>query len=228
MKKYLFLIILILVLFVGCASARVSTEKQEVEKTSGSIKEAAESISKKYRVQIIRFGIPEDIAKKYPELADKRVGWGLYNRIIDSFYETGKFEFLEEKEDIMKRVMQQWKLSEMGLVVEEEKIEEIKLSAPEYLVYAEVYDFGISHEENIKGVKSKQENTTVIGVQIRLVNVNNAKYIPASGMGEAKSTAETTWVKAELEFDSTTVGIASQKAIDEAVKKLLIRFSESE
>lgn len=225
MKKYLFLFFLIL--FIGCASSKVTTEKQNIEKTNKTVKEASENLAKRYRVQIIRFGIPEDIAAKYPELADKRVGWGLYNRIIDSFYETGKFEFLEEKEEIMKRVMQQWKLSEMGLVVEEEKIEEVKLSAPEYLVYAEVYDFGVSHEENIKGVKSKQQDTTVIGVQIRLVNVKDAKYIPATGMGEAKSTAESTWVKADLEFNSTTVGIASQRAIEDAVKKLLIRFADS-
>ena len=38
---------------------------------------------------------------KYPELADKRVGWGLSNRIVEGFYDTRRFEFVEEKEAIL-------------------------------------------------------------------------------------------------------------------------------
>ena len=49
---------------------------------------------------------------KYPELADKRVGWDLSNRIVEGFYDTRRFEVVEEKEANLKRMLDQWNLTD--------------------------------------------------------------------------------------------------------------------
>ncbi len=72
----------------------------------------------------------------------------------------------------------------------------------------------------------EQRNTTIIGLQIRLVNVETGGYIPASGTGEATTTAESVWVTADVPFDQTTVGIASQKAVEAAIRNLIKRMDD--
>lgn len=181
----------------------------------------------KTRVQVIRFGIPSDIVEKYQELADKRVGWGLCNRIIEALWSTGRFEYIEEKEAILERMIDQWKLSQAGIYTSETAVEAGQLKAPEYLIYAEVFDFAVSKSEKVLGAKKQEATTTRIGIQIRMVDIKTGTYIPASGNGEAATTqGGTIWAKNRSEFDQTTVGIASQQAVNAALLQLLERFEK--
>jgi curli production assembly/transport component CsgG len=225
-KKMLLTVCFAATLFGIISCAAVHTERlKESYETADTSKPFPLYNGPKSRVQIIRFGIPQDIISKYPELADKRVGWGLYNRLIDGFYDTNRFEFVEEKKEIQKRILDQWVLSQKGIIIEEEQIESEGLSAPQYLIYAEVYDFSVSYSEILIGIAMEKVNTTIIGIQIRMVDVATGKYIPASGTGEAKSTAASVWVNASLPFDQSTVGIASQKAVNTAIRNLLERIN---
>ncbi len=213
----------LLPVIISCAT--VSTERvQAKSETADLIEPFPPYEGPKSRVQVVRFGIPEDIAQKYSELADKRVGWGLSNRIVEGFYDTGRFEFVEEKETMLNRIVEQWKLTQAGIYAEEQPLEAGGLKAPQYLVYAEVYEFSVSHAEVLAGVAMEKTNTTIIGIQIRMVDVATGEYIPASGIGEAKSTAASVWVRADLPFDQSTVGIASQRAVNVALRNLLKRL----
>lgn len=175
----------------------------------------------KFRVQIIRFGIPQEVAASYPELAEKRIGWGLYNILIDQFYETNRFIFIEEKDAIRDRIMQNWALSQSGIAVEDQQIDESRgLALPQYLVYAEIFAFSVSTSEKIVGVAMEKVNTTNIGVQIRVVDVSSGEYIPSSGEGNASTTAKTVWIMTDQPFDQSTVGIATKKAVRVAVSDL--------
>ncbi len=222
--KVLKYVLLTSVMLFSCAT--VTTEKSKsVTPAAEATKPYPEYSGKKRPVQVLRFGIPKEIAEKYPELADKRVGWGLYNRLIDNFYETKQFEFIEEKEEIRSRVMDQWALSQSGIVVEEKQIDESQgLSLPEYLIYAEVFDFAVGKEEKISGISMEQKSTTQIGIQLRLVSVATGEFIPASGSGDATTTAKSVWIETDAEFNQSTVGIATDKAIRAAVLKLLERI----
>ena len=216
-------------LMVNCA--KVYTEGPDKEQEPASISTQSEFSFPPYngpktRIQVIRFGIPADIAMKYPELADKRVGWGLCNRIVEGFWETNRFEYVEEKKEIIKNLVEQWALSQTGIVTEETAIEPGSLKAPEYLVYAEVYDFGVSHSEEIMGLRVEEVNTTIIGIQIRMVNAATGEYIPASAIGEAKTKGIGIWATVDLDFDQTTVGIASQNAVNKAIIKLIKRIQK--
>ncbi len=212
----------------ACASVSTQTAPRH-EQAAGASPTALASGSPsgpKTRVQVIRFGIPKDVADKYPELADKRVGWGLCNRLVEALYNTGRFEYIEEKETMLEKLIEEWKLSQAGIYTSETAIETGQLKAPEYLIYAEVFDFAVGKSEKVAGMKKDEKNITTIGVQIRMVDVKTGSFIPASGVGEAASTQSgAIWAQNRAEFDQTTVGIASQQAVNAAVQQLLQRFS---
>lgn len=210
--------------FIACATVSTERTRSDFEKDE-AIKPYPPYSGAKTRVQIVRFGIPDDIVKKYPELARKRIGFGLSNRLIEGFYDCGRFEFVEEKRTMLEHILEQWKLSQSGIYAEEEPIPIGGLKAPQFLIYAEVYDFSVSYSEVVRGVAVQKTNTTIIGIQIRMVDVATGKYIPASGVGEARSTAASVWANPKLKFDQSTVGIASQRAVDAAIRKLLARLN---
>src|SRR3990172_6865191 len=96
-------------LFFSCAS--VSTERDYAGYESADVTQPfPQYTGAKKRVQIVRFGIPDDLIKKSPELAQKRVGLGLSNRIIETFYDTNRFEFVEEKQTMLEKILEQWTL----------------------------------------------------------------------------------------------------------------------
>ena len=227
-KATCFALSLILVsLLLGCASVEVADgddpfSTQVPEKISFPKYEGPQS-----RVQVIRFGIPTDVASKYPELLEKRIGWGLCNRIVDSFYETGRFIFVEEKEEMLRRLIDNWKLTQAGIYTSDEEIESSSMRAPDYLIYGEVFDFAVSNRERLIGTRKKEMLFTRIGVQIRLVNAKTGEYAPGTGIGETwTESSGSVWAKNRTEFDQSTVGEATQKAVNLAILKLLDRMKD--
>jgi curli biogenesis system outer membrane secretion channel CsgG len=222
LKSTVMSIPLVALFILSCAT--VSTEKSTAAKQGKAVQDEqypAYSGEKK-RVQIIRFGVPPEITAQYPELAEKRIGWGLYNTVIEEFDASGRFTFIEEKKAIQDRIMQNWALSQSGIVVEEQQIDESRgLSLPQYLVYAEVFDFSVRTSEKIVGVAMHKENTTQIGVQLRIVDVASGQYTPTSGTGEAATTAMTVWLTPDQEFDQSTVGMATKRAVHAAVLSMV-------
>ncbi|MDX1546273.1 MAG: CsgG/HfaB family protein [Rhodothermales bacterium] len=217
-------VLLISVLMAGCATVKTEHDPQAFETADVSRPFPAYD-GPKARIQVVRFGIPEEIARRYQELEDRRVGFGLSNRLVETFFDTGRFEFIEEKDAMQERMAEQWVLRQGGIYAEDEPIgPEDGLTAPKYLVYAEVYDFAVSNAETVRGVASEQQKTTIVGVQIRFVDVDTGEYVPASGRGEATSVASGVWVSPDLPFDQSTVGLASQRALNVAVRNLIDRL----
>ena len=213
----------LLSLICGCAT--VTTQTDVVENKNEQAVVDNRYSGPKTRLQVIQIGIPEKISRQYPELAEKRIGWGLANRLVEAFYDTRRFTFIEEKEEILNKMMDNWKLSMSGIVSEQTAVQPGQLNAPEYLVYAEIYDFSVSEQEDIVGIAASKDKITRIGVQIRLVNVQTGEYIPASGIGEVVvTTGSILWAATREDFDQSTVGKASQIAINTAVNQLLKRL----
>ena len=179
----------------------------------------------KWRVQVLRFGVPAEIAAQYPDLHNKKVGWGLYNRLIDELFATGRFTFVEEKDEIQKKVLDQWALSQTGLVVEEQQIPTGAMSSPRFLIYAEVMEFAVGRAEDVRGVKSSETTVTRVGVQIRIVDVVSGEYVPATGSGDAKTQGDAWFLNAQMNFDETTVGISTQRAVKMAVQQMIQRMA---
>src|SRR5215471_53374 len=126
----------------------------------------------KRRVQVVQIHIPAEDLKSYPELAEKRVGFGLSNILVETLYDTNRFTFLEEKEQVRKRLVDLWELTEDGILVKDPKAPETALQAPDFLVYAEIFDFAPCSPVDKVGLLSKKLTcVTSVGVQVRIANV---------------------------------------------------------
>jgi curli biogenesis system outer membrane secretion channel CsgG len=223
----LFCLVLSALLLAGCASVKTEGVQGSVGSALGAIPSDAPYpafAGTPLRVQVLKFSIPAEVAKGYPELGDKQVGWGLANRIVDEFFETGRFKFVEEKMEMQQKLIAQWALSESGIVAEDQKIASEGLSAPQQLVYAELTDFSVSQSEQVVGVSLEKRATTRVGVQLRVLDVGTGEYVPASGLGEATTVGTAVWVNPQMSFDQTTVGLATRRAVREAVHALLKRM----
>ena len=217
---------------IGCASVKTeSTDygsgKPEPESKSATPEQQEDYTGPRQLVQVVRFGIPKDVLESYKELADKRVGWGLCNRIVEELYDTDRFDYIEDKEEFLKRVLEVWKAEEAGIFfTEDTRSRQVK--SPDYLVYAEVFDFGVSQQERILGPRKREVTVTKMGVQIRFVDTRTMQYTPASATGEAVvKKGGSIWSGLDVGFDETQVGIAAEQAIESAIGKVLKRLDRS-
>ena len=175
-------------------------------------------------IQLIQISINENILNAYPELRDKRVGFGMTNRIIEVLEEAGRFYFVEEKDEVINKMVKEWERSVSGLL--EEELNVGKFATTKWFAYAEIYDFAVSNQEEISRRKAKLKNTTMVGIQVRLVNVETGKYITGSGLGTSAKEGEGVLKNLDMSFDQSTVSFATTGAVITAVANVLRRLEK--
>ena len=175
-------------------------------------------------IQLIQIKVSENILNAYPELRDKRVGFGMTNRIIEALEEAGRFYFVEEKDEVINKMVQEWERSVSGLL--EEELNVGKFATTKWFAYAEIYDFAVSNQEEIKRRKAKLTNTTMVGIQVRLVNVETGRYITGSGLGTSAKEGEGLLKNLDMSFDQSTVSFATTGAVITAVANVLRRLEK--
>jgi curli biogenesis system outer membrane secretion channel CsgG len=185
----------------------------------------------KRRVQVIEIKIPAEDIRRYPELAEKRVGFGLSNILVETLYDTHRFTFLEEKEQVLKRLVELWELTQDGILVKNPMAPETALQAPDFLVYAEIFDFvPCSPVEKLGFLSKNLSCVTSVGVQVRIGNTATGEYVPGSTdpLSPEGKYVHTVHVPlfgdARLAFDQSAIGKATLKATRYAVFKALQRF----
>ena len=156
-------------------------------------------------VAVLPLGLSDRAAKRYPRLLDKNVGMGLHNMLTESLYDTRCYTFVEDKQNMIKDVMDRQWMSANGMVAQSKAIEMGKMLGAVKVIYGEVYDFGEGGEK-IRGFSSQKNIQTRMGIQIRCVDVETLEYIPASGIGFG-----------------TDVSSAANQAIQQAVVSLMRR-----
>jgi len=177
-------------------------------------------------VQLSKLNVNKELWDMFPELRDKRVGMGVSNRIIENFETTGRFKYAEEKEAIQNQMLDAWETELNGLSNGETKLKMEGIAVPKYVVYAEIYDFSVSYAETYDKGKLNKSNTTIIGIQIRMVNVDNGQYIVASGQGTSTQIGEGFFKNPQMGFDGSTVGVATQRALEVATVNLVKRMEQ--
>ena len=175
-------------------------------------------------VQLSKLNVNKELWDMFPELRDKRVGMGVSNRIIENFEQTGRFSYAEEKEAIQTQMLDAWETELNGLSDGKTKLSMEGIALPKYIVYAEIYDFSVSYAENYDKGKTNKTNTTIVGIQIRMVNVDNSQYIVASGQGTSTQVGEGFFKNPQMGFDGSTVGVATQRALEVATVNLVKRM----
>jgi hypothetical protein len=230
MKHILSLFITMFLL--GCATSSVEAQSGKTKVQSKIASYEAEKTLDDIKwfdgepegIQLIQISINENILNAYPELRDKRVGFGMTNRIIEVLEEAGRFYFVEEKDEVINKMVQEWERSVSGLL--EEELSVGKFATTKWFAYAEIYDFAVSNQEEIKRRKAKITNTTMVGIQVRLVNVETGKYITGSGLGTSAKEGEGVLKNLDMSFDQSTVSFATTGAVITAVANVLRRLEK--
>lgn len=169
-------------------------------------------------VAVLPLGLTEKTAERYPQLADRNVGFGIHDMLVDRLYDTGRFRLVEEKQEVIDDLLNRQWIAASGGVSKESAVSYGKLLGARYVLYGEVYDFSSQPV-------SKKVVETRIALQVRLVDVETSEYVPASGSG-AETRKGKVFVRADrVEFARSTVGLATGAALEEAVGKLMQRFS---
>lgn len=179
-------------------------------------------------VALLDIGVSEAVLEQYPELKDGRVGLGLTNITVAFLDETFRFEFVETRDEIKDRMVTQYKASQKGFTANETNIIG-KITLAKYFCYVEVYDYSVSEDETIN-LKDGVENTLVtrLGLQVRMVDAETGLYMTGSGLGDAVTRRELTFLNDdnldEVKFNSSSVGVATRKALETAVAKIVKRM----
>ena len=179
-------------------------------------------------IQILKCGIGEEVYEQYPELKEKKVGLGVANITLEYLENLNRFTFTEDKTEIKNRMVKQFQASQAG--ISQDKLDgRGKIRLAHYFVEVEVYDWSVSDDEEINlsnGVKNQM--VTRLGLQVRFTNAETGEIIAASGLGEAKTTRELTFLSDAtidpVKFNQSTVSIATKKALDIACARILARM----
>jgi len=224
------LFVVVGLLFVGgfatsCSSSVGVVQYQaDFEKADQPLNSIAPYTGEKQIVQLAKLNVNKELWDMFPELRDKRVGLGVSNRIIENFEVTGRFVYAEEKEAIQNQMLDAWETELNGLGDGQTQLKMEGIALPKYVVYAEIYDFAVSYGEDYNKGKVQKTNTTIMGIQIRMTSVDNGQYIVASGQGTATQVGEGMFKNPQMGFDNSTVGIATQRALEVATMNLVKRM----
>jgi hypothetical protein len=230
MKK---LLTVILVLMSGLVSAqtigKTSTEQYKASfETAIDISQFLDYEGPQIPIQILKAGISEEMYEMYPELKEKRVGLGVANISMEYLENLNRFKFTEDKTEIKNRMVKQFQASQAG--ISENKLDgRGKINLAKYFVTIECYDYSVSEDETVNlkdGVKNLM--ITRIGLQVRFTDAETGLVFSGSGLGEAKTTRELTFLSDatvdEMKFNQSTISIATKKALDIACARILDRM----
>ena len=231
--KYLLFLLSFLFSFitVGQTIGKTTTESYTAGfESQASVYEIPEYNGEPVPVAILSIGVNQEVLDQYPELGDYRVGLGLSNITVAFMDETFRFEFVETRDEIKDRMIKQYKASKNGLSAN--VINPVgKIVLAKYFGYIEVYDFSISEDETIN-LKDGVKNTLVtrLGLQVRLVDSETGLYMTGSGLGTATTTREMTLLNdtnlEEVAFNQSSIGVATKKALNTAVYKIVRRMKQ--
>jgi hypothetical protein len=210
--------LLIALLLVGCGTMKTTTEGDAIEKVD--ISTVSDYDGEKIAVQVTSIDLTK-LFELYPTLAEKNVGLGFAESVLDYLDETGRFIFTEEKSELKQKMVTQFKASKKG-VFDSPVDGKGKIKAARYFVYVTVADFAVDENEVAEGFKSKVEVTTFIRLQVRFVDAETGQVRIASGEGESKKIGEG-FLKSldDMKFSQSTVGKASRKSLETATAKVV-------
>ncbi len=179
------------------------------------------------RILVFPWNISKIDLDKYPELRQKHVGFGISNRLLDAIYESDRFELIEEKQSIIKRMMQN--INQCTDAECNPASSAIKLKTADFIVYPEVYHFGVEKNTDIAGISGKHRQSTEIGIQINFVNTRTGvteslgSYI---GRFTKESVANILSSDLKLPFSQSALGHAADQAITGALIKAINRLQK--
>jgi hypothetical protein len=114
-------IVAIIAVFLSSCSGSIKTEKYTADFEKRKNTNIQPYTGEKQTVQVQDLKTNKELWDTWPELRDKRVGMGVANRILENFEETNRFEFTEEKEAVLNKVIDVWEKKAMVLTMVKQK-----------------------------------------------------------------------------------------------------------
>jgi len=231
MKKLFLLLVGFLITNIVLAQTVGKTQTEQYKasfETAIDISQFLDYDGPQLPIQILKCGISDEMYEMYPELKEKRVGLGVANISMEYLENLNRFKFTEDKTEIKNRMVKQFQASQAG--ISENKLDGFgKINLAKYFVTIECYDYSVSEDETVNlkdGVKNMM--VTRIGLQVRFTDAETGVVFGASGLGEAKTTRELTFLSDatvdEMKFNQSTISIATKKALDIACARILDRM----
>jgi len=196
-----------LLVFLGCA-ASVSTEQYvgEYEKQK-SLDEI--EITKVDGLKIVEVKFNKDVEERYPELGEKRVAFGLTQELQNVVSYVGRFNLIEADRDNQLAMLNDLKANQA------------KIDKAKYWGYVTIYDFAQNLKEEIKGGKVETINETIVGIQVKMVNLENTQYVVGSGQGRASTIGKGFLMNPDMSWNQSSLSSASNKAMETAVVNVI-------
>jgi len=204
MKKLLLLSLMVL---FGCA-ASVTTEQYVGEYERQKSLDEVE-ITKVDGLKIVEVKFNKDVEERYPELGEKRVAFGLTQELQNVVSYVGRFNLIEADRD-----MQLAMLNDL-------KANNAKIDKAKYWGYVTIYDFAQNLKEEIKGGKVETINETIVGIQVKMVNLENTQYVVGSGQGRASTIGKGFLMNPDMSWNQSSLSSASNKAMETAVVNVI-------
>ena len=231
MNNKIFCIFVIYCFLVSCARvyspqvAMVATEESANPVDSIDI---ANFVGPKQKVMVFPWNISKVDLGKYPILRDNRIGFGVSNRLTDILFDVNRFEFIEEKQEIAAKLVQQMLLCKTSDVCQDGGIKNLQLKTADYIIYPEVYHFGIEKHTDITGIDTSNSQYVEIGIQIKIVNAHTATTESiGSFIGQKELTSQgDIFNNPSIDFSQSALGKATDAAIKGAIAKMLNRFDK--
>lgn len=171
-------------------------------------------------VAVLPLGLTAQTQQRYPQLAERDVGLGVHNMLVDALYDPHWFRFVEEKQEVVDDLVHRQWVSSTGMVSQDSAVRYGRLLGARYTLYGEVFDFSSRQA-------SFGQAETRISIQIRLIDVETSEYVPASGTGTVTRPTDPTHLDTKgdnVAFARSTVGEATQAALASAVRQLRERM----
>jgi curli biogenesis system outer membrane secretion channel CsgG len=176
---------------------------------------ADQAIAERIPIAVLPLGLSPTTFERYPQLAERSVGFGVHSMLVEHLYDTGRFRFVEDKPEVIEDLLERQWVSASGAMDPGSAVEHGRLLGARYVLYGEVYEFATRR-------LGRRESEATIGIQVRLVDVTSTEYVPASGRAVVHRRGEV--FPGELELARSTVGVATDQALDEAIGTLMRRF----
>ena len=167
-------------------------------------------------VAVLPLGLTAATAERYPQLAERYVGFGVHNMLVERLYDTGRFRMVEDKPEVIEDLVNRQWMAASGGVSQDSAVRHGQLLGARYVVYGEVFEFA---SQKVR----KKLSETRVALQIRLVDVETSEYVPASGAGAVSRKGRLTPAD-RLDFARSTIGQATRAALEKAVPTLIGRL----
>jgi hypothetical protein len=228
MNKKLLLSIAIAGILASCARVESPQTAVAIPDETAEQFNLADYYGAKQSVMVYPWNISKIDLEKYPILRDNRIGFGVTNRLTDILFDVERFNFVEEKQEIAERLVQQMQLCKTADVCKDGGIKKLELQTADYIIYPEVYHFGIEKNTDITGIDTTNRQYVEIGIQIKIVNTHTAATEAVGNyIGRKVLTNQgDIFNNPQIDFSQSALGKATDSAIKGAIAKTLKRFDK--